>query len=1047
MIKLAALLLVLSVVNLLPAQAATTTIDPTKTYQTIEGLGGATAFYEGWIPAHPYQQEIYTNAFAGLNLSMLRLGDWYRYQTPLAGFDSAATTIVSNANRVLGHPVPVFMSSWAPPAFLKSNGQTGNGGTLLYTNGSFAYTNFAQYWYDSINAYQSNGVSLTWMSIQNEPDWAASYDSCVFYPSEQTVNGTNYASYSLALNATYQLLTNLPSPPKLLAPECVGIGYNDVQNFSATMNSNSFYGVTHHLYGGSTDGSPDGYTANLAALTNVFPSKPHFMTEFGYPDMINTACLIHNCLTIEQDAGFNYWSLVWPFPGDALVQIENPYNLSSWTNAPPGVTTQSHGWWLTPAYWAMKHFSYFIQPGFRRVSETDNDNNVRGSAYLSPNGLRLVVVMINTNATASSAMTFNFGIFNAGKSSVYQTAGTNTYAGTNTFLLLGALASPQTLPPLSLTTIVLDQTNVAVGVASNPLPANNASGIALNSTLTWTAGSNALGHALYLGINSNLVAQDTMSAPEFQGVFTTTNFSASLLAGLTYYWRVDEIAGVNSNTGAVWSFTTVAPSVNFALSTSDVSGSSSFSSTGNWVTNGTASAATTPPGPGGAYNTGPFILRSPTTGGPFTFAGSSLTISPGGSLYDKVGTVAMTVYNLTNNGVGPDNAVGGIFTLSGNMFVPFGGGGMNTGSGNSSGTDNRTISCGMTISGPGALTNYSADPNWPSHPTAQGTVIYTGNNSTFTGPQVIINNTVVQVSSQANLGGNPANFNPAQLLLNNGTLQPLASFALNNPNSGITIGANGGIFNLASGLTLTVSNPIAGSGNLLCAGGGILQIAGSNSATGNLMVSNSTLAALGTATFGNAQLGVGNNATLDVTALAVPLAIGNGVTLAGNLRAAINKTNFTSLLAASNIIYGGTLILSNLGLALAYGDTIKLFSASNYSGTFSGIIPAVPGPGLIWNTNWLSMNGTIFISSTNLALITPPRITSAWMLGGNLVVAGTNGNAPGTFFYTLASTNLASSVTNWTVVATNQFGPGGGFSFTNLYDAGDAGQFFRLRLP
>lgn len=377
MLKSAVIFFALSAVTLQPARAATATIDPTKTYQTIEGLGGATAFYQGWIPAHPSQQEIYTNAFAGLNLSMLRLGDWYRYQTPLAGFDSSATTIVSNANRILGHPVPVFMSSWAPPAFLKSNGQVGNGGTLLYTNGSFAYTNFAQYWYDSINAYQSNGVSLTWMSIQNEPDWAAGYDSCVFYPSEQMVNGTNYASYSSALNATDQLLTNLLSPPKILAPECVGIGYNDVQNFAATMNSNSFYGVTHHLYGGSTDGSPDGYIANLSALTNVFPSKPHFMTEFGYPDMINTACLIHNCLTIEQDSGFNYWSLVWPFPGDALVQIENPYNLSSWTNAPPGVTTQSHGWWLTPAYWAMKHFSYFIQPGFRRVSATDNDNNVR----------------------------------------------------------------------------------------------------------------------------------------------------------------------------------------------------------------------------------------------------------------------------------------------------------------------------------------------------------------------------------------------------------------------------------------------------------------------------------------------------------------------------------------------------------------------------------------------------------------------------------------------------------------------------------------------
>jgi hypothetical protein len=186
---------------------------------------------------------------------------------------------------------------------------------------------------------------------------------------------------------------------------------------------------------------------------------------------------------------------------------------------------------------------------------------------------------------------------------------------------------------------------------------------------------------------------------------------------------------------------------------------------------------------------------------------------------------------------------------------------------------------------------------------------------------------------------------------------------------------------------------------------------------------------------------------LDVTALTVPFSIGNGIALAGNLRAAINKTNFTSLLVTSNLTYGGTLTLSNLGPALAYGDTVKLFTASNYSGAFSSIVPAVPGPGLLWNTNWLSVNGTIFLSSTNPALITPPRFTSAQLLNGNVVFAGTNGNAPGNIFYPLASTNLSLPLTNWTILATNQFGAGGGFAFTNILDSTKPQQFFMIRLP
>ena len=385
---------------------------------------------------------------------MLRLGDWYNYSNSFSSQASdgegwVASDIVSNANRILGHPVPVYMSSWSPPAFLKSNGQVGNGGTLIYTNGGYAYTNFAQYWYDSLVAYKAEGVAPTWISLQNEPDFVATYASCRFDPTEDTVNGTNYASYSKALIATYNLLTNLLAPPLLLAPECVGLGFNDVQNYAATMNGNYFYGLAHHLYGGSTDGSPDGYRATMLALGSVFPVKPKFMTEFGYSNMVQTACLIHDCFTVEQASGFNYWSLVWPAGGDGLVQIENPYTpQNTWTNAPPGIP-ETHGYWLSPSFWAVKHFSYFINPGYVRVGATNTDSNSRVSAYLSPDNERLVVVLINTNAADFSTITLNPGSFAAARTSVYQTVGNSTWQS------LGALTNSQVLPPLSLTTVVL----------------------------------------------------------------------------------------------------------------------------------------------------------------------------------------------------------------------------------------------------------------------------------------------------------------------------------------------------------------------------------------------------------------------------------------------------------------------------------------------------------------------------------------------------------------------------------------------------------------
>jgi glucuronoarabinoxylan endo-1,4-beta-xylanase len=562
------------------APASAVTINPTNQFQLIEGFGGAIAFYNGWVRAHPFKEEIYQHAFAGLNLSMLRLGNWFRYQGT-TNFDPDAPEFVQRANQLLGRPVQILMSSWAPPAFLKSNGQVGNGGTLVWTNGGFAYNEFAQYWYDSLVAYRNLGVSPTWISIQNEPDWEAPYDSCIFRPTEGMFNGTNWAGYSNALAATYLKVQTLPAPPKFLAPEVVHVRYNTLSSYAATMNPNHFYGVAYHLYGDSTDGTIDGYTGSLRAATNFFPSKPRFMTEYGVSNMVDSATLIHNTLTEGLVSGYNHWSLAWPWDGNGLVQIEFPWNQAQWTNAPPGSPTQSKGYWLSPSYWAMKHFSYYITPGSRRIGATSTDANVKVSAYVTPDNLRLVAVFINRSPSATATMDLNFAAFPFASSSVYQTAGTNE------FKLMGEAGSQLVMPPRSLTTVVFDKF-VEVGAASNPSPAPNATDVAVNEILSWSPGSNALTRVLYLGTSSNAVAQATTASPEFRGSLTNTTFAPALFGGTTYYWRVDEVAGGNTNTGPVWSFSTVpAPALAHRYSFSETGGTSTADSEGGPAWNGT----------------------------------------------------------------------------------------------------------------------------------------------------------------------------------------------------------------------------------------------------------------------------------------------------------------------------------------------------------------------------------------------------------------------------------------------------------------------------
>ncbi|RPJ28489.1 MAG: LamG domain-containing protein, partial [Planctomycetaceae bacterium] len=91
---------------------------------------------------------------------------------------------------------------------------------------------------------------------------------------------------------------------------------------------------------------------------------------------------------------------------------------------------------------------------------------------------------------------------------------------------------------------------IAMKSASEPVPANGAVLVDPNAVLTWTAGSGALFHSVYLGADP---AKLTSVAP---AQMDATYDPAQLAFGTTYYWRVDEFDGAAFVKGDVWSFKT-----------------------------------------------------------------------------------------------------------------------------------------------------------------------------------------------------------------------------------------------------------------------------------------------------------------------------------------------------------------------------------------------------------------------------------------------------------------------------------------------------------
>jgi len=119
--------------------------------------------------------------------------------------------------------------------------------------------------------------------------------------------------------------------------------------------------------------------------------------------------------------------------------------------------------------------------------------------------------------------------------------------------------------------------------ASKPNPADGSVLEATWASLSWTPGSDAVSHDVYVGESFADVNDGVPGAPGFQGNQGATSlvvgfpgfpFPDGLAPGVTYYWRIDEVNDADPNSpwkGNVWSFS-IPPKTAYAPDPADGAG-------------------------------------------------------------------------------------------------------------------------------------------------------------------------------------------------------------------------------------------------------------------------------------------------------------------------------------------------------------------------------------------------------------------------------------------------------------------------------------------
>ncbi|MFG3338136.1 glycoside hydrolase family 30 beta sandwich domain-containing protein, partial [Streptomyces tendae] len=296
-------------------------------------------------------------------------------------------TALNSSIRFMGSP-------WSPPAWMKS-GNSLNGGSLKTDQ----YQAYADYLVKAIKAYGQQGIALTDLTVQNEPEFATSYPSMSMTSSQQ-------AEFFKVLD---RALTANNLPTNLLAYDHNWDHPNyPVEVFNSTRGINRVIGAAFHCYGGSPD----------AQQQIVNAGKRVFFTECSGTDSTNTATTFADTLSwhaenlVVQNMRNGGETVVnWNL---ALDQNGGPHQ-GHCSNRCNGVVEIANGNVNRGAeYYVLGHVTKFIKPGATRIGSTSQSaGGVQNVAFQNPDGSRAAYVV----NTASSAQ--RISLTDNGKSAAY----------------------------------------------------------------------------------------------------------------------------------------------------------------------------------------------------------------------------------------------------------------------------------------------------------------------------------------------------------------------------------------------------------------------------------------------------------------------------------------------------------------------------------------------------------------------------------------------------------------------------------------------------
>jgi glucosylceramidase len=390
-------------------------VEPTKTFQTFLGIGGAItdASAEVFAKLSKDKQKEFMNAYydkeKGIGYSLLRTtihsSDFasgsYTYikegDKDLKTFNidhdrQYRIPMIKEAIKTAGGKLTLYASPWSPPAFMKNTNNMLKGGTLLPEY----YQPWANYFTKFIKVYEKEGIPIWGITVQNEPMATQTWESCIFSAEAERDFLKNFLGPTMKKEGLGDKKIIVWDHNRDLMTHRANVIFSDPEA------SKYAWGMGFHWYENWSGGAP--MFENVRKVYENHPSKNLLFTEgcvekFDAKKYQFWANGERYGTSMIND--FNNGTVGWTDWNILLDQNGGPNHVGNFCFAPIHADTDSGELIYTPSYYYIGHFSKFIHVDAKRVSTSVSRSSLLSTSFLNVDGKMVTVVMNQTNKSVT----------------------------------------------------------------------------------------------------------------------------------------------------------------------------------------------------------------------------------------------------------------------------------------------------------------------------------------------------------------------------------------------------------------------------------------------------------------------------------------------------------------------------------------------------------------------------------------------------------------------------------------------------------------------